>query len=108
MGFPNFISLNLYQDWRRYVGLGIFVVTLTGTMVLTQLANHRQQRRTRKELWGNLGTEEGVDALLQTTWKFSGDKMEVYNKTGCGYRDDDSMFMGGFQQTELHGTSSNQ
>jgi hypothetical protein len=84
----------------------MFVVTFTGTLALTQLANRRQKRRSRKELWGNLGTEEGVDALLQTTWKFSGDKMEVYNKAGCGYRDDDSMLMGGYHQTELLGISA--
>jgi hypothetical protein len=85
------------------MGLILFVTTVMGTVVLTQLANQRQQRRLRKELWGNLGTEEGVDALLQTTWKFRGDKMEVYNKIGLGYRDDDSILLGGFQQTELLG-----
>lgn len=83
-------------DWRRYVGLCMFVFTLTGTLVLTQVAN----RRPRRELWGNLGTEEGVDALLQTAWKFSGDKMEVYDKARCGYRDDDSILIGGFHSSQ--------
>lgn len=72
-------------------------------VLLSRLAAFRQQRRTRKELWGNLGTEEGVDALLQTTWKFRGDKMEVYKKSRWGYRDDESILLGGFQQTEFPG-----
>jgi hypothetical protein len=69
-------------------------------MLLSLMARNRRRRRTRKELWGNLGTEEGVDALLDTTWKYRGDVMEVYNRGRLGYRDDDSLLMGGFQQTD--------
>ena len=67
------------------------------------MASDRKKRRTRKEIWGNLGTEEGVDALLETAWKVQGDRMQVYNKGRWGYRDDDSIFMGGFQ----HGDAAN-
>lgn len=77
----------------------VFFGTICFTLSVTRLASYRRKRRARKELWGNLGTEEGVDALLETTWKFRGDKIRVYNKAGWGYRDDDSMLIGGFQQT---------
>jgi hypothetical protein len=71
--------------------------------LLTQIAAYRKRRRRRKELWGNLGTEEGVDELLKTGWKLKGSKMEVYNKAGLGYRDDDSMLIGGYEQCEFVG-----
>lgn len=82
------------------MGLCICCATIIGTLVLTSMAQDRRRRLTRQEIWGNLGTEEGVDALLQTTWKYRGDIMEVYNRGRLGYRDDDSILMGGFQQTE--------
>lgn len=75
--------------------------TLIGTLFLTQLAAQRQRRRTVKDLWGNLGTEEGVDALLNTGWKVQGCKMEVYDKKGWGYNDDDSVFLGGYEQRHV-------
>lgn len=51
-------------------------------------------------IWGNIGTEQGVEALLSTGWKFKDSTvMEVYNKAGMGYRDDDSMLLGGYEQT---------
>lgn len=68
-------------------------------MLLTQIAAVRQRQRTTKQLWGNLGTEEGVNALLNTGWKVKGSKMEVYDKAGRGYSDDDSMLIGGFEQS---------
>jgi hypothetical protein len=73
---------------------------------VTKLAAHRQRKRARKELWGNLGTEEGVDALLETTWKLRGDNLRIYNKAGWGYKDDDSMLMGGYHQTCLGADST--
>jgi hypothetical protein len=82
------------------MGLCMCCATIIGTLVLTSMARDRRRRLTRQEIWGNLGTEEGVDALLQTTWKYRGDIMEVYNRGQLGYRDDDSILMGGFQQTE--------
>lgn len=92
-----------FQDWRRYVGLSIFLGTFAGALLLTQMAAYMQRRRTKKELWGNLGSEEGVDALLTTGWKVKGSKMEVYDKEGWGYRDDDSIFMGGYEQSAYVG-----
>jgi len=81
----------------------MFLLTFAGTVLVAQIAAQRQRRRTRKQLWGNLGTEEGVDALLNTGWKVNGSKMEVYDKRGWGYRDDDSMLIGGWEQTEYVG-----
>jgi len=90
--------LLLLQDWRRYLGLGIFVGTVVSTLLLTQTASYRRRQRRKKEVWGNLGTAEGVDALLNTGWKVKGSRMEVYDKKGVGYRDDDSMLMGGYYE----------
>ena len=64
----------------------------------------------KQTIWGNIGTEQGVEALLSTGWKFKDSTlMEVYNKAGMGYRDDDSMLLGGYEQTHttaVGGTSS--
>lgn len=85
----------MLQDWRRYLGLGIFLGTVVALTILTQTAKYHHRQRTKREVWGNLGTEEGVDALLDTGWKVKGSRMEVYDKKGVGYRDEDSMLMGG-------------
>jgi hypothetical protein len=58
---------------------------------------------TTRYVWGNLGTEQGVDALLSTGWKVRGSKMEVFNKETTGYRDDDSILIGGFEPTAYVG-----
>jgi hypothetical protein len=76
----------------------LFISTFVGTFCLMQVASYRHHRRAVKDLWGNLGSEEGVDALLNTGWKVRGCKMEVYDKRGYGYTDDDSIFLGGYEQ----------
>jgi hypothetical protein len=76
---------------------------MIGTILLTHLAAYRRRQINAKDIWGNLGTEQGVDALLSTGWKLKGSKMEVYNKEGIGYRDDDSMLLGGYEQTAYLG-----
>jgi len=91
------------QDWRRYTGLTVFLGTVVGAILLTQSASYRRRRITRKQVWGNLGTEEGVDALLNTGWKVKGSRMEVYDKKGVGYHDDDSMLIGGYEQGAIVG-----
>jgi hypothetical protein len=85
-------------DYRRWLGLGLFCGTVVATLLLTQVASQRKRRRVAKEMWGNLGTEEGVDELLRTGWKVKGSNMEVYDKAKLGYTDDDSILMGGFEQ----------
>ena len=78
------------------MGLTVFVGTVVGFLVLSQIAAYRRRQKQRKQFWGNLGTEEGVNALLDTGWKVKGSRMEVFDKKGWGYRDDDSMLMGGY------------
>jgi len=90
-------------DWRRYLGLGLFVGTLFGTLVLTQLAAYRHRLITRKEYWGNIGTERGVNEILNLGWKVRGGNLEVYDKAGVGYRDDDSILIGGYEQKQVVG-----
>jgi hypothetical protein len=85
-------------DYRRWLGLGLFCGTVVATLLLTQVASYRTRRRTAKEMWGNLGTEEGVDELLRTGWKVKGSNMEVYDKEKLGYTDDNSILMGGYEQ----------
>ena len=96
------------QDWRRFLGLFLFTSTFVGTIVLTQLASYRRRQLMKQTIWGNIGTEHGVEALLSTGWKFKDSTlMEVYNKTGMGYRDDDSMLLGGYEQTHTAAGGTN-
>lgn len=90
-------------DFRRYVGLGLLLMTVSGTFLLIQLAEIRRRYRLERSNWGNLATEEGVDELLRMGWKLDGSKMEVYDKRKLGYQDNDSMLAGGFQQTVIVG-----
>ena len=76
---------------------------MVGTAILTLLAALRRRQQIVKEIWGNLGSEQGVDALLSTGWKVKGSKMEVFKKEGIGYSDDDSMLLGGYEQTAYLG-----
>jgi hypothetical protein len=92
-----------HWDAQRWLGLGLFVtVTLTFT-IMSRLAWLQKQKRERKQLWGQVGTVEGVDELLRTGWHFKGNRMEIYDHTGVGYRDDDSVFLGGYEQKEVIG-----
>lgn len=86
-------------DWRRYSGLVLLLTTVMGTICLSQTARLRNNMQARKEDWGNLATEEGVDELLRTGWTLKGSVMEIYDKKNVGYRDSDSMLIGGYEQT---------
>lgn len=92
-----------HWDWRRYVGLILLLGTLFVTICLAQFAGYRKEMRTIHANWGNLATEEGVDELLRTGWKLRGTRMEIYDKRNIGYRDDDSMLIGGYEQKEFVG-----
>ena len=89
-----------HWDWRRYLGLVLLLGTVVCFVVLVQCASIRRRRLAKKDIWSNLGTQEGVEELLRTGWKIRGTKMEVYDKKDVGYRDDDSMLIGGFEQCE--------
>jgi hypothetical protein len=87
----------------------VFCLTLLGTTTLSLLAYNRRRQLTKQTLWGNIGTEEGLDALLSTGWKLpknGSTMMEVYNKEGIGYRDDDSMLLGGYEQSSGAGNNN--
>lgn len=87
-------------DLRKYVGLVLLVTTLAFTIILRVIAVHRLRERERQETWGNLATKEGVEALLNTAWVLDGSKLQIYDKTKMGYSDDDSLFLGGYEQRE--------
>jgi hypothetical protein len=55
-------------DYRRWLGLGLFCGTVVVTLLLRRVASNP----TNCQVWGNLGTEEGVDELLGTGWKVKG------------------------------------
>ena len=88
-------------NWQRYTGLGLFLGTMLVTCCLMNVAAYRQKRLREKQLWGNLASEKGVDELLRTGWKIRGSRMEIYDKASLGYGDDGSLFIGGFEQTEM-------
>jgi hypothetical protein len=85
---------------RRWFGLGAFCFVVVGFALLSHVAALRQKKRQRKQVWGQVGTVEGVDELLRTGWHLQGNRMEIYDRTGIGYRDDDSLFQGGYEQKE--------
>jgi hypothetical protein len=89
-------------DWRRYTGLGVFCATVLVTAIVMQLAAYRHRRLYKRECWSNvnLGNEKGVDEILQMGWKLKGGHMEIYDKTNLGYSDDNSLFLGGYEQRE--------
>jgi hypothetical protein len=89
-----------HWDARRWFGLGTFTFTVVGFALLSHVAAVRQKKRQRKQVWGHVGTVEGIDELLRTGWHVSGNKMEIYDRSGLGYRDDDSLFQGGYEQKE--------
>ncbi len=93
-------------DARRVVGLCVFCSTIIYALLLMHLGARWEEKLKKEELWGiPLGTEEDVGSFLNLgfIWQ-QGDGHEgppkgvvVFNKQKLGYRDDDSMLMGGFQ-----------
>jgi len=87
-------------SWTRYLGFVVFLSTCSGLIFTSQVGAIRRRRKVRHQVWGNLASEEGVKELLNTGWILRDDRMEVYDKARVGYRDDDSMLIGGFEQRE--------
>ena len=87
-------------DWRKYFGLILLLSTVAVVVVLHILGARRQREREQRQVWGNLATKEGLDEILNTAWVLDGTKMQIFDKTKMGYRDDDSIFLGGFEQKE--------
>uniref|UniRef100_A0A7S1DAT9 Uncharacterized protein n=1 Tax=Cyclophora tenuis TaxID=216820 RepID=A0A7S1DAT9_CYCTE len=83
-------------DIRRWVGLGIFCGTLLLTLALTRTARKRRKKWEEQENWGiRLATEHDINELLTYGWQHDGQQLTLYDKTKLGYRDDDSMLIGG-------------
>ena len=97
--FPEKLNAREWS-WSRYLGFCVFVTVVSGLIIASYIGAVRRRQRIRKQVWGNLASEEGVKELLNTGWVLHKDRMEVYDKTRVGYRDDDSMLIGGFEQRE--------
>lgn len=96
-----FENLDAHEwSWTRYLGFIVFLATFSSLIVTSQIGAVRRKQRVRQQVWGNLASEEGVKELLNTGWILRDDRMEVYDKERVGYRDDDSMLIGGFEQRE--------
>ena len=87
-------------SWTRYLGFAVFMGTFVGLIVASQIGAIRRRRKMRRQVWGNLASEEGVKELLNTGWVLRDDRMEVFDKARVGYRDNDSMLIGGYEQRE--------
>ena len=81
-------------------GIGVFIGMVSGLVLASQIGALRRKMKIRQQVWGNLASEEGVKELLNTGWVLRDDRMEVFHKDRVGYRDDDSMLIGGFEQRE--------
>jgi hypothetical protein len=85
-------------DWelQQWIGLGILSVTITFVAMLSSTAVYRRRRQEEKH-WGvRLGTDRGVEEMLNIGW----DGQKAYQKEKLGYRDNDSVFIGGFEHTQ--------
>ena len=90
------------REWSatRYLGLALFLLVSIPAVLLAHIGATRRRRRIRKQVWSNLASEEGIKDLLKTGWVLKGNRMEVYDKGRRGYKDNDSMLIGGFEQKE--------
>jgi len=87
------------QSWstRQWVGVGIFSFTLVVVLLLMSTALRRRRKRDEQDNWGvKLGTEHDVSEMLNVGW----DGQKIFEKAKIGYRDDDSIFLGGFEHTQ--------
>lgn len=111
-----------YMGIRQWMGLSCLLGTVVFTTILVIISNEVAKRREQDELWGNLNiletAQEDAD-YLNVGWRFDktgggqvddGDEkpennnipanmmmMEVFDKRGVGYREGDSLLMGGYE-----------
>lgn len=87
-------------DFHNYFGLGLFLFTLFAAITLTLVGKRRRKLEEQNKYWGNLATADGVNKLLNTGWALDGGEMQIFDKTNVGYTDEDSVFLGGYEQRE--------
>jgi hypothetical protein len=96
------------MDLRRWIGIAIALATVGGSALLMHLGAQREKKLKQEELWGfPLATEQDVGKFLNLGFMWQqGEGHEgppkgviVFNKERVGYRDDDSILMGGFQDS---------
>jgi len=92
--------LQVGWDAQRLYGLVLFCLTVCLASTLVAISARRKERRDRSMIWSNLTSEDGVKELLETGWKINNGKMEVFDKSQWGYSDNESIFQGGYHQTE--------
>ena len=103
----------------EWLGLGCLIGTLVVTIVVMAISNEFGKRRAQNELWGNMLAFENAEedaSFLDVGWRFAiqdpdgGNKesdedriqnqrmvMELFDKEGLGYREGDSMLIGGYE-----------
>jgi len=116
--------LSTNESARQWLGLTCLLCTVVFSFTLAFVANEVGKRREQDELWGNvmfLENEDGEDvSYLDVGWRFAiadGNQfhsnnnnataapavpdqvmlMELFDKKGVGYKDGDSLLMGGFE-----------
>jgi hypothetical protein len=86
------------DDWgpSRWVGLGLFVCTLSMMTLLMRTATQRRKRIDEQENWGvGLATEADINQLLAYGWDYDGEQLYAFDKTKAIYHHDDPALIGG-------------
>jgi hypothetical protein len=102
---------------QEMLGLVVLCSTIAGTIVWSLISMVHRRQKEEQIVWGsNVGTEQALHELLSVGWKVQQDQQEgqepqqiliIYDKTehGMGYRDEDSMLMGGYGPPVFHGVT---
>jgi len=115
-------------EWetREWVGLGMMGFTLLLATLLPTIAHFVFVKRQRKAVWGTRLTSGGVDDILKVGWRVTTDPalqdfqqsqeltlddlqqeqqqqlfLQIYDKGGEGYNDENSLLRGGVEQQFL-------
>jgi len=93
---------------REWYGLALFTITTCLATLLLCSSIWMQRRVVHKQTWGAPAyTEEAINDMLQVGWRYqkenSGQQLylQVYDKSRVGYNDENSMLMGGVEQTTM-------
>ena len=103
----------------EWLGAGCLICTIVFTIAVMAISNEFGKRRAQNELWGNMLAFENAEedtSFLDVGWRFAvqdpdgankeSDEhriqnqrivMELFDKEGLGYREGDSMLIGGYE-----------